>query len=379
MSFIYHLQKIGIFSIDSFEHPYFLLFLLMIPIFILCVYIKPEYFFRTLSVPSLGANARKAHPWQLRHNKTSLRFYAGMASIICFGIGFIFLTIALAHPYGPELSETRSRGIDIYFALDMSASMKAYDYPIDTLRERYEADQFTPNRFDTARATLREFVEGRAKRCYEPSKGQARCDRIGITLFAQNAFIAMPLTTNYALIDAQLERRKINDINASQTAIGDGIMKSVASLRHSDSPSRAIILVTDGDRKGGRISLEQAIAAANAYGVRIFPILIGKGNKAVMAQRDVGNILNFYEAEFPIHFEVLENIAQKTHGLALKAADEATFKQRLDDILSTLEPTIAVESRAEQRVDLSPHALLIAIVFMLFSAILFFSVVRLNP
>lgn len=305
--------------------------------------------------------------------------YAGMASIVCFCIGFIFLTIALAHPYGPEQSETRSRGIDIYFALDMSASMKAYDYPMDELRRRYEADQFTPNRFDTARATLREFVKGRAERCYAPAKGQARCDRIGITMFAQNAFIAMPLTTNYALIDTQLDRRKINDINASQTAIGDGIMKSVASLRHSDSPSRAIILVTDGDRKGGRISLEQAIAAANVYGVRIFPILIGKGNQAVMAQRDVGNILNFYEAEFPIHFEVLENIAKKTNGLALRASDEATFKQRLDDILSTLEPSIAVESRAEQRVDLSPHALLLAIVFMLFAAILFFSVVRLNP
>ena len=147
----------------------------------------------------------------------------------------------MAGPQGKAADNALYSGIDIYFALDMSASMKAYDFSLEEVNRRYEANRFTPTRFDVARATMLDFIESRAQRCRSENAADARCDRVGVVLFAQNAFIATPLTIHYESLSEQLKQRRIDDINASQSAIGDGNLKSVSSLRHSTSKSKSII------------------------------------------------------------------------------------------------------------------------------------------
>ena len=350
--------------IDSFEYPYLLFFILIIPLFILLMCKRPDLIFRRLALPATMLDIKNPTFSSYRYPLgliRSPRFWFSLVGAILFAGGFICLTIAIAHPYGGSNSTTNSEGIDIYFALDMSASMKAYDYSLDEMRDRYSKNIYTQNRFDTARSTILDFVQERSERCHDRSKTLPRCDRVGITLFAQSAFIATPLTTHYEMLSEQLKKRKIDDINASQSAIGDGILRAVASMRYSPSSSKSIILITDGDRRGGRISINQAVAAANQYNIHIFPILIGKSNRAVLAHTDVGGTVNFHEADFPVNFELLESIAKQTDAEAWRATSDQQFKKQLDEILMTLEPSIDKDSRRENQIDLSLNYVALAL------------------
>jgi Ca-activated chloride channel family protein len=241
--------------------------------------------------------------------------------------------------------------------------MKAYDFSLEEMQNRYRQDVYTPNRFDQARDTILDFIDSRAQRCHDHAQAIARCDRIGITMFGAQAFIDVPLTINYDILSNHLKKRRIDDIDATQSAIGDGILRAVASLRHSSAKSKNIILLTDGDRKGGRISISQAVAAAKQYGIKIFPILIGNSNKAVIAQPNPGGYLSFHEAEFPVNFELLTDIAHQTEGLAYKVSNDNTLAMQLDNILDKLEPNISKEMRRENQIDLSLH--FIALAFLL--------------
>ncbi len=381
--------------IESFEYPIALLLLAIIPIYIASIYRFPEFLSRHYSFPVfLTSPPRRAAkrfdrsggikeaPYGLRFvtGRRSLRFTMACVTTFLYAGCIILLTICMAGPQGKAADNALYTGIDIYFALDMSASMKAYDFSLEEVNRRYEANRFTPTRFDVARATMLDFIESRAQRCRSENAADARCDRVGVVLFAQNAFIATPLTIHYESLSEQLKQRRIDDINASQSAIGDGILKSVSSLRHSSSKSKSIILITDGDRKGGRISVNQAVTAAQSYGVKVFPILIGKSSRAVFGYTDIGGTTTFHESNFPVNFDVLEQIAAQTGGRAFRVADSADLKRDLGDILNALEPSAQTEAGLNApKTDISLHFALLAFIVGLFSFILMTSFVRHSP
>ncbi len=359
-------------QIESLEYPFALLLLGILPIYGVYLYKHTDLAFRKLILPSLQYTDSKdllkiqktqTPVFRFQFLKHSKRFWAAVLSLLLFALAFVSLTIAIAKPYGGATQETRTEGIDIYFSLDMSASMKAYDFSLEEMQNRYQRDVYTPNRFDQARNTILDFIDSRAQRCHDHAQAIARCDRIGITMFGAQAFIDVPLTINYDILSNHLKKRRIDDIDATQSAIGDGILRAVASLRHSSAQSKNIILLTDGDRKGGRISISQAVAAAKQYGIKIFPILIGNSNKAVIAQPNPGGYLSFHEAEFPVNFELLTDIAHQTEGFAYKVSHDNTLAMQLDNILDKLEPNISKEMRRENQIDLSLH--FIALAFLL--------------
>ena len=372
--------------IDSFEYPLVLLMLFLLPAVGIYVYLHPEFSARSLLFPSL--------PTKSSHSATKLpysqyvtswgwirqskRFWAAIVALFFFCAGFVMITISMAHPYGGSTYESRSEGIDIYFVLDMSASMKAYDFSVEEMQTRYRNDIETPNRFDVARTTMMKFIEDREKRCHEPAV-MARCDRIGVALFGQSAFIDVPMTTNYDLLQAHIAKRRIDDIDATQSAIGDGILRAVASLRHSAAKTRSIILVTDGDRKGGRIGIEQAIIGANAHGVKVFPILIGESDWAVLMEKNPDGYVSFHKAQFPVNFELLETIASQTGGIAYHASDILSFEERLDDIIDHLEPSVSSESRQQRQIDLTLNFAALGFLFLLLAYGIYMPVVRQYP
>jgi len=121
------------------------------------------------------------------------------------------LLIALAKPYSWEASETKNEaskyGIDIILAMDVSMSMLARD--------------FNPNRLTVAKEVAKEFIDGR------------HGDRIGLVVYAGEAYTACPATLDYALLKGQVD--KIDGSNLEPgTAIGTGLGTAVVQLR-SDS------------------------------------------------------------------------------------------------------------------------------------------------
>lgn len=370
-------------AIDSFEYPWAFIGLLVVPFGLISLVMLTRLWVRRIALPDAGAPVT-GHRWHMLHPEwrvlvRSVSFWALCISAILLTLCFVFLTIALARPYGGATQETRTEGIEIYFVVDMSASMKAYDYSVSEMQRRQIMNEYTPNRYNVARNTILGFVRSRADRCSRDSDMVSRCDRIGIAMFGQYAFIDIPMTTDYELIDRHLRKRRINDIDATQSAIGDGIMSAVASLRHSHAKSKNIILVSDGDQKGGRVSVSQAVDAAQMYDVKIFPVVIGASDKAVLAEVNAAGGYSYFEAEFPVNEKLLADIARQTGGISYRVSRDEEFMGKMTTILEKLEPQVSVENRRNNQLDLSLHYAALGFLFALMAAGIYVTAVRHYP
>ena len=159
--------------------------------------------------------------------------------------------MALARPQRTnEKVEQWTEGIDIMLAIDISQSMQIED--------------FTPNRLEAAKDVARGFIKGR------------RQDRIGIVVFAGDAFSLAPLTTDYSLLNAYLDELNFDMIESRGTAIGSAMAVVTNRMRESASKSKVCILLSDGDNTAGNIDPITAAELAAAYNIKTYTIVVGK-------------------------------------------------------------------------------------------------------
>jgi Ca-activated chloride channel family protein len=237
--------------------------------------------------------------------------------------------IAAARPQAVEPEEVVVEGIDIYLALDMSGSMRAIDLERNEIRQLARLGKRPLNRFEYAVATLRDFIRGR------------KWDRIGMVIFAKDAFLQFPLTLDRVTILDMLGRLRLGDIDEGGTAIGNAIGRGVAGLKDSDAATKILILITDGDRRGGNISPKQATRIAKELGVHIYPILVGKkGTTLVPAGRQIfSGRVSYQERRFPVNPDLLKEIAKDTGGSYYRATDQKGLEEDLHRILDRYERT----------------------------------------
>ncbi|MBT1711743.1 VWA domain-containing protein [Fulvivirgaceae bacterium PWU5] len=168
----------------------------------------------------------------------------------------MFLTLALlitglARPQkSNEKVEQWTEGIDIMIALDISQSMLIED--------------FVPNRLEAAKEVAKNFIDGRVQ------------DRIGLVVFAGDAFSMAPLTTDYDLLRAYLKDITYEMIESKGTAIGSAMAVVTNRMGESDAKSKVCILLSDGDNTAGNIDPITAAELATAYGIKIYTIVVGK-------------------------------------------------------------------------------------------------------
>ncbi len=164
------------------------------------------------------------------------------------------ILLALARPQTTnEQVEQWSEGIDIVMLIDISESMNIQD--------------FLPNRLEAAKDVALSFVEGRFQ------------DRIGLVVFSGDAYSRSPLTTDYELLKTYISDINFDLIENRGTAIGSALAVGTNRLRESDSKSKVIILLSDGDNTAGNIDPVTAAKLASAYGIKIYAIAIGKEGK----------------------------------------------------------------------------------------------------
>lgn len=285
-------------------------------------------------------------------------------------LGAVALTIiVLARPQSVEPEEVIVEGIDIYLALDMSGSMRALDLERDELRQLDRMGKKPMHRFEYAVATLRDFVQTR------------EWDRIGMVVFAKNAFLQFPLTLDRITILDMLDRLELGDIDEGGTAIGNAIGRAVAGLKDSDAKTKIIILITDGDRRGGNISPKEATALAKELGIHIYPILVGKrGTTLVPAGREIfTGRLTYREQEFPVNPELLQEIANETGGKYHRATDQDRLAQDLHSILDEYERTRMRDASQVDPQELFRPFLAWAILLLVAQFVLRFTVLRRFP
>ncbi len=164
---------------------------------------------------------------------------------------YVLLVVALARPQSQAaVEQEEGEGIDIMLTMDISGSMLAEDFE-------------PKNRFIVAKETLERFAN------------ETINDRLGLVIFARQAFTQCPLTLDHEMV-AELIRQVEQGMIDDGTAIGMAIATAAHRLRESKAKSKVIILMTDGMNNAGKIDPITAARAAAALKVRIYTIGVGK-------------------------------------------------------------------------------------------------------
>ncbi len=223
-----------------FAHPEYLYFLLTaVLLLVLYIYVRMQSNSakRMFSSDELFKRLAERHSTRKGIIKASLIIAA-----------FISLVLGLANPQvGTRMEEVKQEGVDMFVALDVSKSMMAED--------------IKPNRLEKAKYELRKLIERLAG------------DRIGMIVFAGEAYTQFPLTIDYSAANLLLDVVEVESVPNPGTAIGSAIAQAMKSFNFEDPSSKVLIIMTDGENNSGD-AIEQAKEAQDK-GVRIYTVGLG--------------------------------------------------------------------------------------------------------
>lgn len=296
--------------------------------------------------------------------RTSLRDAPGVLR----GAALALAVLALARPQSVLHGENEEeKGIDIIIVLDLSGSMVATMDEASNGSQGVQDPRHRPTRIDVAKEVLIDFVRRR------------KTDRIGVVVFAKQAFVLSPPTLDYGLIASLVSRIELGAIDSSKTAIGDAVGTAVARMRRSDARSKAVVLLTDGDSNEGIISPEYSAHLAREEGVRVYTVQIGNGDDVdVLVGTDLFGQPMYERKHFPVNPALLQAMAHDTGGESFIATDRSGLEQSMHSILDHLEKT-KFESQAASMEDLFPFLLVPAVVLIAFEALVRLALVRRFP
>jgi len=221
-------------------------------------------------------------------------------------LGAMLLIAALARPQWLHTDEHQGR--NFMLAIDLSSSMKALDFLIDGQ---------PVTRIEAVKHVAHNFIE------------QRQGDRIGLIVFADDAFTLLPVSTDYRLAEDLLKDMS-HGIVGSKTALGQAIALATRRMQELDPSSRNLILLTDGSNTSGAIQPQQALAMAKAEGVRIYTIGVGRADGRVMFQR--GPVKGATLEEVPLDETLLKQLAEQTGGRYYHAIATDQLTEIMHDI-----------------------------------------------
>ncbi len=227
----------------------------------------------------------------------------------------ILIVIALARPQsGHSYTEYLTKGVDIVLTLDCSGSMQSED--------------FKPhNRLYVAKEVVSDFVRSRPN------------DRLGLVVFAGQAFTQCPLTLDHGILLTFLEKITTGMIEDG-TAIGNAIAVAVDRLKSSDAKSRVIVLLTDGNNNKGEVDPLTAAGIAKTFGIKIYTIAVGIRGMAMMPVDDPIFGRRYVQVRVDIDEDILTRIAEQTGGRYFRATDPETLKEIYQTIGSLEKSTV---------------------------------------
>ncbi len=210
----------------------------------------------------------------------------------------VFLIIAIARPQSSRETEViHGEGVDIILALDISGSMAALDFEPE-------------NRLEAAKQVISSFVDERSY------------DRVGLVVFAREAFSQCPPTFDYAVLERMLSEISLApELGLNDgTAVGMGLAQSAAMLSESEAKSRVVILLTDGVNNAGQIDPQTAAQTAAALDIKVYTVGMGRpGQVPIPVDTLFGKSTMMIESE--LDEAILQSIAETTGALYFRATD----------------------------------------------------------
>jgi Ca-activated chloride channel family protein len=238
----------------------------------------PEYLYLLLLVPLLLG----AFVLAMRLRQRALKRYGvpsvlvrltdGMSTtkpVIRAGLilsALVFLVVGLANPQiGTRLEEVKQEGVDLFIALDVSLSMKAED--------------IKPNRLEKSKLEIRNLINRLAG------------DRVGLIVFAGDAYTQFPLTTDYSAANLFLDAVDIDAVPNPGTNIGSAITRAMESFDFKETTTKVIVIITDGESTEG--DAFDAAEDAAQKGVLLYTIGLGSPAGAPIPVYGAGGQMDF--------------------------------------------------------------------------------------
>lgn len=262
-------------------------------------------------------------------------------------VALILLIVALARPqFGVKEQTVKRQGMEVMIALDVSNSMLAQDV--------------APSRLERSKQLLSKIIDGMTE------------DKVGLVVFAGDAYTQLPITCDYVSAKMFLSSISPSLVARQGTAIGSAIDLSIKSFGLESTASRAIILITDGENHE-----DDAIGAAKLAkekGIQVFVLGVGKpegspipleGSMSFRKDKD-GNVV-----VSKLNEEMCRQIAQAGGGMYLRVdntnAAQRTLQQELDKLAkSELETRVYSEYNEQYQSFVIVALILLVIEFFIF-------------
>lgn len=265
---------------------------------------------------------------------------------------FVVLALLIVTLARPQLSQSRehklAKGIDILLVLDISESMRAEDFE-------------GVNRIQTAKLVINDFLAHREN------------DRIGLVVFAGESFTLCPLTLDYPVLAELLSDVKLGQLEDG-TAIGDALATATHRLRVSQSKTKIVILLTDGENNAGNIDPGTAASFAQSFGIKVYTIGMGKEGGARIPYADTTFGKRYREVLTYLDENTLKLIANTTGGSYFRATDLQSLKRIYTEIdrfeKTKFEVTNAIVRKELAGYFLIPTMLLLGIEILLSNTVL---------
>lgn len=283
----------------TFLNPEFFWLFLLIPLAVIWLFYKRNQQVATLKISSIkGFQGGTSLLARLKPYLSVLRLVA-LCSLI----------IALARPRTVDISNRTktTKGIDIVMAVDVSGSMLAKD--------------LKPNRMEALKRVAADFVQERPN------------DRIGLVVYASEAYTKTPVTSDKVIVEEAINSIKYDNVLQDGTGIGMGLATAVNRLKDSKAKSKIVILLTDGVNNAGFIEPETAADIAKQYGIKVYTIGLGSNGMAESpyALGANGQLL-FQMMKVEIDEQLMKNIARKTDGKYFRATSNDKLVEIYNEI-----------------------------------------------
>jgi len=275
-----------------FEHIEFLWALALIPFMVIVFLMVRKW--KKKALLSLGDphTVRRMMP-EASLSRPGLKF-------VFFALAYASLVVGAANPQiGTKMEETKRNGADLMILLDVSNSMLAGD--------------LAPNRLENAKRAISQLIDN------------LHNDRIGIIIFAGEAYVQLPITTDYSAAKLFLNNITTDIVPTQGTAIGAAIDMGMKSFNFVNGTSKAMILMTDGENHED--DAVSAVKQARAKNVTIHVIGLGTPEGAPVPVYRNGQPVGFHTDEAgktvvsKLNEEMCKEISQMGNGVYVRASN----------------------------------------------------------
>ena len=316
-----------------FAHPGLLYLLIVIPLLIV--------FFVMMARKKKKAIAEFGNPELLEPLMPLLSFRREAWKFVMLMLALVFVIIGVAGPqFGSKLQQVKKKGVELMIALDVSNSMMAQD--------------IKPSRLEKAKMAIARMVEKLSN------------DKVGLIVFAGDAYVQLPITTDYSSAKLFLSNISTDVVPIQGTAIGSAIDLAAKSFTPETETSKAIIVITDGENHQ-----DDAVAAAKRArekGITVHTIGMGleqgapipeKGHPGQFMKDGSGNIVVSKLDE-----KTLKEIAKSGEGLYVRARNTEVGLTQLLDEVNRMEKTLLEERIYTDYAEKYQYFLLVGVFFI---------------